>query len=75
MPRRVRLIDEVGRVRPNLVDPEAAIVGRRVFVDGVLVTNPRSLVVRGCSLVVRTVRELRGSVKLRTALDGFRVEV
>ena len=62
-------------MRSDLVDPEAAIIGGRVLVDGVVVTNPRSRVLRESSIVVRTEAELRGSTKLRAALESFDVEV
>jgi 23S rRNA (cytidine1920-2'-O)/16S rRNA (cytidine1409-2'-O)-methyltransferase len=53
---------------------EDCIAGGRVIVDGVVVSNPASLVPRGCSIVVRAEAELRGSVKLRAALDAFGVD-
>lgn len=46
-----------------------------MLVDGVVLTNPASLVLVGCSVVVREETELRGSVKLRAALDTFVVDV
>jgi 23S rRNA (cytidine1920-2'-O)/16S rRNA (cytidine1409-2'-O)-methyltransferase len=73
--RRVPLADELARVRPDLLDAEAAIASGRVLVDGVVVQNPRSRVRAGCSIVVRPDAELRGSVKLRGALDAFGVDV
>jgi len=74
MVRRVTLLAEIGRVRPDLEDAESAIASGRVVVDGVVISNPRSRVRAGCSIVVREVLELRGSVKLRAALDAFGVD-
>lgn len=37
--------------------------------------NPRSMVRPGCAIVVDRVRTLRGSAKLRAALEAFRVDV
>jgi 23S rRNA (cytidine1920-2'-O)/16S rRNA (cytidine1409-2'-O)-methyltransferase len=73
MPRRRALVDELGRQRPDLDDPEALIRGGRVLVDRVIVTNPASMVGAGASVVVRPDAGLRGSVKLRAALDAFGV--
>jgi 23S rRNA (cytidine1920-2'-O)/16S rRNA (cytidine1409-2'-O)-methyltransferase len=73
--RRVVLLDEVARVRPDIEDPEDAIASGRVLVDGVVMQNPRSRVRAGCSVVVRAEAALRGSVKLRAALEQFGVEV
>lgn len=42
--------------------------------DGRLITNPASSVLTSCSIVVRAPRELRGSAKLRAALDAFGVD-
>jgi 23S rRNA (cytidine1920-2'-O)/16S rRNA (cytidine1409-2'-O)-methyltransferase len=72
--RRVRLIDELARVRPELVDVAACIEAGRVLVDGVVLSNPASRVRIGCSIVVRGASELRGSAKLRAALDTFGVD-
>lgn len=72
--RRVRLADELARVRPDLTDPEDAIRSGRVMVEGAVVTNPDSRVRLGGALVVRPAAELRGSAKLRAALDGFGVD-
>lgn len=73
MARRRRLADELARVRPELEDPDAEIAAGRVFVDGVPVTNPASMVRPGAAIVVRPATELRGSAKLRAALDAFGV--
>jgi 23S rRNA (cytidine1920-2'-O)/16S rRNA (cytidine1409-2'-O)-methyltransferase len=72
--RRVRLIDEIARTRPD-VDAELAVAEGRVLVDGVIVSNPGSRVRPGCSIVIREPAELRGSAKLRAALDSFGIDV
>ncbi len=69
------VIEHVTRSRPDVPDPERAIVEGHVLIDGVIVTNPRSLVRAGAAVVVRTPRPLRGEDKLRAALDGFAVDV
>jgi predicted rRNA methylase YqxC with S4 and FtsJ domains len=46
----------------------AAILAGRVFVDGRLVTNPRSLVRSDAAIVVRDPKPLRGETKLATAV-------
>src|SRR5688500_17187601 len=75
MGRRVPLAVELRRVRPELEEVERAIEAGRVLVDGRVVSNPRSRVVPGCSIVVKEPTGLRGSIKLRTALDHFGVAV
>ena len=70
-----KLAGEVARLRPDLDDPEAAIAGGSVLVDGVVVRNPASMVRPGTSVVVRGDTPLRGLRKLRPALDRFEVEV
>ena len=72
--RHVALVEELARVRPDLDDVEAVITGGRVLVDGVVITNPRSRVRAGSSIVVADPVDLRGSVKLRAALDRFGVD-
>jgi 23S rRNA (cytidine1920-2'-O)/16S rRNA (cytidine1409-2'-O)-methyltransferase len=72
--KRVILAAELARMRPDLEDADAVIAEGRVLVDGVVVANPRSRVRRGCSIVVREPSDLRGSVKLRAALDEFGVD-
>lgn len=75
MVRRVPLIEELARIRPDLDNPDAVIASGFVVVDGSVVLNPRSRVPRGCSIVVREPAELRGSTKLRAALEAFGVDV
>jgi 23S rRNA (cytidine1920-2'-O)/16S rRNA (cytidine1409-2'-O)-methyltransferase len=62
-------------VRPDLIDPLDAIAAGEVLVDGRFVTNPRSLVPIGASIVLRPVKPLRGEMKLAAALAAFPVEV
>jgi 23S rRNA (cytidine1920-2'-O)/16S rRNA (cytidine1409-2'-O)-methyltransferase len=71
----VRLVDELARLRPDLGDAGSVIASGRVLVDGVVISNPRSRVRAGSSIVVREPSDLRGSVKLRAALDRFDVAV
>ena len=61
--------------RPDLADPEGALVAGHVLIDGRVVTNPRSQVRADASVVIRPPRALRGEDKLRAALDGFAVDV
>src|SRR5207302_3277269 len=76
VPRRtVALIDELGRRRPDLPDPEALIAAALVLVDGRFVTNPASRVAPDCSIVVRDAASLRGEAKLGPALSRFGVAV
>jgi 23S rRNA (cytidine1920-2'-O)/16S rRNA (cytidine1409-2'-O)-methyltransferase len=60
--------------RPELTDPIAAIVDRRV-VDGRTVDNPRARVPRTASVRVLPVRRLRGEHKLGAALDALTIDV
>jgi 23S rRNA (cytidine1920-2'-O)/16S rRNA (cytidine1409-2'-O)-methyltransferase len=69
------VIDHLSRTRPEIADPERAIVDGHVLIDGVVVTNPRSLVRAGAAVVVRPPRPLRGEGKLRAALDRFAIDV
>ena len=73
--RRVPLAEEIRRTRPDVTDPEGAIASGLVRVDGVVVHNARSMVRPGCAIVVERPADLRGSAKLRAALDRFRVDV
>jgi 23S rRNA (cytidine1920-2'-O)/16S rRNA (cytidine1409-2'-O)-methyltransferase len=58
------------------VDPVEAILGGLVAVDGIVRTNPRSLVRQSASIRLATVeRPLRGEAKLEAALAAFRVDV
>lgn len=73
-PRR-RLVDELARQHPGLGDPEAAVRGGLVLVDGRYVENPASLVAAGAAIVVREEAPLRGEAKLAAAIDAFGVAV
>jgi 23S rRNA (cytidine1920-2'-O)/16S rRNA (cytidine1409-2'-O)-methyltransferase len=75
MRQRVRLTDELKRVRPDLADATGAIIAGRVRVNGSVIANPDSRVARGVSIVVVDEQELRGAEKLRAALDAFGVVV
>ncbi len=75
MARRVRLIDELVRVRPDLSDARSAIDAGRVRVNGSVVANPDSRVERGASIVVVEDADLRGSEKLREAIVAFGIVV
>jgi 23S rRNA (cytidine1920-2'-O)/16S rRNA (cytidine1409-2'-O)-methyltransferase len=69
------LVDELARVHPELSDPHVRIVAGDVLVDGVVRTNPRSLVRAGASIALRRDEPLRGEVKLAAALSAFSVDV
>ena len=69
------LLQELARVRPDIPNPLDAIAASEVLVDGRFVTNPRSLVPVGASLVWRPGKPLRGEAKLGAALAAFGVEV
>jgi 23S rRNA (cytidine1920-2'-O)/16S rRNA (cytidine1409-2'-O)-methyltransferase len=80
MPRKPRaslraLVDELARIHPEIEDSEALIRRGDVLVDGIVRTNPASLVRRGASIVVRSESALRGEAKLRAALAEFRIDV
>ena len=69
------VLDHVARARPDLPDPEGALVAGHVLIDGRVVTNPRSQVRADASVVIKAPRALRGEDKLRAALEGFAVDV
>lgn len=69
------LLDHLRRLHPDIADPETAVAGGHVVVDGRIVTNPRSMVRVDASIRLRPPRPLRGEDKLRAALDGFAVDV
>jgi 23S rRNA (cytidine1920-2'-O)/16S rRNA (cytidine1409-2'-O)-methyltransferase len=69
------LVDELVRTHPWLENPKERILSGDVRVDGVVRTNPASLVRVGASIVVGTRAPLRGERKLEAALDAFRVHV
>ena len=70
----LNVLEHVSRSRPDIVDPEAEVLAGHVLVDGLLVTNPRSLVRADAPVVLRLPRPLRGEEKLRAALDGFGID-
>jgi 23S rRNA (cytidine1920-2'-O)/16S rRNA (cytidine1409-2'-O)-methyltransferase len=73
--KRRQLLTLLRERRPDLSEPQRLIEAARVFVDGRPLTNPRSLVARDASIVVRAIRPLRGSTKLRAALSAFGIHV
>ena len=74
MARRA-LIEVLTKQRPDLADPGDAIEAGEVHVDGVIVTNPNSLVRTDAAIVVKQAKELKGEAKLAAGLDGFREPV
>ncbi len=73
--RFVNVVKHVRSTRPDIADPEGAIVARSLVVDGRVVTNPRALVSTRASVIFKPTRPLRGEDKLRAALDGFAIDV
>jgi len=69
------LVDEVARVHPEIADPAEAIEAGEVLVDGVVRTNPASLVRVGASIALRAAAPLRGERKLQAALSAFDVQI
>ena len=69
------VLEHVTRTRPDITDPQAAIIAGHVLIDGRVVTNPRSQVRADAAVVLRLPRALRGEDKLRAALDGFAIDV
>jgi 23S rRNA (cytidine1920-2'-O)/16S rRNA (cytidine1409-2'-O)-methyltransferase len=69
------VLEQLARARPDIADPEAAVLAGHVLVDGRVVMNPRSLVRADAAVVLRSDRPLRGEDKLRAALDGFAIDV
>ncbi len=59
---------------PAVIDPSAVIAAGRVLVDGAPVTNPAARVRSDASLRILGRKPLRGTVKLRAALDEFGVD-
>ena len=60
---------------PDLLDPCEAITNGRVLVDGAPITNPASRVRSDASLRVLSSELLRGTRKLRAALESFDLTV
>jgi 23S rRNA (cytidine1920-2'-O)/16S rRNA (cytidine1409-2'-O)-methyltransferase len=69
------VLEHLARTRPDIADPQAAIVAGHVLIDGRVVTNPRSQVRADAAVLLRLPRALRGEDKLRAALDGFAIDV
>lgn len=69
------VLDHVSRARPDVADPEGALVAGHVLIDGRVVTNPRSQVRSDASVVIKPPRALRGEDKLRAALERFAIDI
>jgi 23S rRNA (cytidine1920-2'-O)/16S rRNA (cytidine1409-2'-O)-methyltransferase len=69
------LREELLRAHPSISNPDAAIAGGAVEVDGRMVTNPASLVRAGVSIRLRIDVPLRGEAKLKAALASFQIDV
>lgn len=72
-PRQLRAM--LTRLYPDLSDPEALIREGRVTVDGVVVSNPASMIGPGAAVAVAPLLSLRGEAKLAPALSTFEVPV
>lgn len=75
MPRRERSLLDTLRGELGVADASELIAAGEVLVDGIPVTSPRSQVRSGSVVTLRGPASLRGSAKLRAALDGFGVDV
>jgi 23S rRNA (cytidine1920-2'-O)/16S rRNA (cytidine1409-2'-O)-methyltransferase len=75
MQQRRRLGAALARMHPPVEDPEEALAEHRVSVDGVIVTNPGSMVRPDARIVVRPRKVPRGVHKLGHALDAFGIDV
>lgn len=73
--RLVPLRQALERLRPDLDDPLESIAAGHVLVNGMPRTNPDTLVGPDTPITVKKPAELRGRVKLRSALDRFDVRV
>jgi 23S rRNA (cytidine1920-2'-O)/16S rRNA (cytidine1409-2'-O)-methyltransferase len=71
----VILLERLQELYAEVAEPEHLIESGSVFVDGRPATNPRTLVPRGASVVVRAPRRLRGAEKLESALTQLAVDV
>jgi 23S rRNA (cytidine1920-2'-O)/16S rRNA (cytidine1409-2'-O)-methyltransferase len=69
------VLEHLARTRPDIADPQAAIIAGHVLIDGRVVTNPRSQVRADAAVVLKLPRALRGEDKLRAALDTFEIDV
>jgi 23S rRNA (cytidine1920-2'-O)/16S rRNA (cytidine1409-2'-O)-methyltransferase len=70
-----RLVKALEEQRPDLADPLTAIRSGSVRVNGMVITNPQSLVRPEASIVVKASTTLRGTIKLRAALATFGIPV
>jgi 23S rRNA (cytidine1920-2'-O)/16S rRNA (cytidine1409-2'-O)-methyltransferase len=68
--RRVSVIEQIRRAHPE-ADVDALLAEQRVCVDGVIMTNPRSLVPTDAAVRLLPARRLRGTTKLEAALRRF----
>jgi 23S rRNA (cytidine1920-2'-O)/16S rRNA (cytidine1409-2'-O)-methyltransferase len=75
MPRFRTLIDRLIELEPHLPDPENDIRSGHICVNGIAVTNPRSLVSNDAALSIRPPTTLRGELKLAAAFQAFDIEV
>jgi 23S rRNA (cytidine1920-2'-O)/16S rRNA (cytidine1409-2'-O)-methyltransferase len=73
-PKSRWLVQAVGELFPG-DDPERLIEAGEVLVDGIPVTSPRRRLRAGARVTRRPLTTLRGSAKLRAALDAFGVDV
>ena len=70
-----RLIHRVAMLSPEIADARALITSGRVLVNGIVVTNPDSMVLEDASITLSAPTELRGEAKLHAALKVFGVQV
>jgi 23S rRNA (cytidine1920-2'-O)/16S rRNA (cytidine1409-2'-O)-methyltransferase len=68
-------VDEVARTHPEIPSPAEAIEAGEVVVDGLVRTNPASLVRAGVQVALRAAAPLRGERKLQAALSAFNVAI
>jgi 23S rRNA (cytidine1920-2'-O)/16S rRNA (cytidine1409-2'-O)-methyltransferase len=68
------IVKRLLREHPELDDPEATLREKLVTIDGVPALNPRTLVRREARVRLAPTAPLRGSVKLRAALEAFAVD-
>lgn len=69
--QRKKLLVVLRGLRPDLDDPETAIKAGSVRVDGVIITNPHSMVLPSSSVVVAVQGPLKGERKLGSGLDAL----
>ena len=75
MARFRTLMDRLIELEPQLSDPESEIRAGHVCVNGIVVTNPSSLIRNDAALSIRRPAPLRGEIKLAAALEEFEIEV